>query len=312
MVIVASVALSIMISNDLVIPLFVRRLLKNEGSETEDWSALILNIRRAAIFTHPLRRLPLLPGKHQQRTAGLDRADVVRRDRPVRARLLRRPGLARRQCARRRTRHGGRHRRLGLHAALPVACRPRHRHPGPRPVRPRRAASAGAVRHRRRAAQPWRHVEPVDQRSFFRSGLAVARLGAARAHPGGDLRPARRRPDAEPAPLPHGDDRQRPQGHHLALPRGRADRALLPVLRGDRWRGAQRQRPGLDVDDPLLGAAAGERGRLVLGPAYPVLAFPAQRQRIAATPSACSTTRPRRCSTTATCCRSRSTRWSRA
>ena len=37
MVIVASVALSIMISNDLVIPLFVRRLLKNESSENEDW-----------------------------------------------------------------------------------------------------------------------------------------------------------------------------------------------------------------------------------------------------------------------------------
>ena len=51
MVIVASVALSIMISNDLVIPLFVRRLLKNEGRENEDWSALILNIRRAAIFS---------------------------------------------------------------------------------------------------------------------------------------------------------------------------------------------------------------------------------------------------------------------
>jgi Na+/proline symporter/signal transduction histidine kinase/ActR/RegA family two-component response regulator len=51
MVIVASVALSIMISNDLVIPLFVRRLLKNEGAENEDWSTLILNIRRAAIFT---------------------------------------------------------------------------------------------------------------------------------------------------------------------------------------------------------------------------------------------------------------------
>ena len=51
MVIVASVALSIMISNDLVIPLFVRRLLKNESSENEDWSTLILNIRRAAIFS---------------------------------------------------------------------------------------------------------------------------------------------------------------------------------------------------------------------------------------------------------------------
>ena len=50
MVIVASVALSIMISNDLVIPLFVRRLLKSEASETEDWSSLILNIRRASIF----------------------------------------------------------------------------------------------------------------------------------------------------------------------------------------------------------------------------------------------------------------------
>jgi len=50
MVIVASVALSIMISNDLVIPLFVRRVLKSEASENEDWSSLILNVRRASIF----------------------------------------------------------------------------------------------------------------------------------------------------------------------------------------------------------------------------------------------------------------------
>ena len=50
MVIVASVALSIMISNDLVIPLFVRRLLKGEPAENGDWSSLILNIRRASIF----------------------------------------------------------------------------------------------------------------------------------------------------------------------------------------------------------------------------------------------------------------------
>lgn len=50
MVIVESVALSIMISNDLIIPLFVRRFLKTQASENEDWSALILNIRRAAIF----------------------------------------------------------------------------------------------------------------------------------------------------------------------------------------------------------------------------------------------------------------------
>ncbi|MBE1708225.1 MULTISPECIES: PAS domain-containing hybrid sensor histidine kinase/response regulator [Mesorhizobium] len=50
MVIVESVALSIMISNDLVIPLFVRRLLKTSTSENEDWSTLILNVRRGAIF----------------------------------------------------------------------------------------------------------------------------------------------------------------------------------------------------------------------------------------------------------------------
>ncbi|TGT58923.1 hybrid sensor histidine kinase/response regulator, partial [Mesorhizobium sp. M2E.F.Ca.ET.166.01.1.1] len=50
MVIVESVALSIMISNDLVIPLFVRRLLRTSTSENEDWSTLILNVRRGAIF----------------------------------------------------------------------------------------------------------------------------------------------------------------------------------------------------------------------------------------------------------------------
>ncbi len=48
MVIVESVALLIMISNDLVIPLFVRRVLKTSAGE--DWSTLILNVRRAAIF----------------------------------------------------------------------------------------------------------------------------------------------------------------------------------------------------------------------------------------------------------------------
>ena len=50
MVIVESVALSIMVSNDLIIPMFVRRLLKTETSESGDWSTLILNIRRASIF----------------------------------------------------------------------------------------------------------------------------------------------------------------------------------------------------------------------------------------------------------------------
>lgn len=50
MVIVASVALSIMISNDLVIPLFIRRQLRTRQRDGEDVSQVILNIRRAAIF----------------------------------------------------------------------------------------------------------------------------------------------------------------------------------------------------------------------------------------------------------------------
>ncbi len=50
MVIVESVALSIMISNDLILPLFLRRLLKPSAGEREDWSKVILMIRRAAIF----------------------------------------------------------------------------------------------------------------------------------------------------------------------------------------------------------------------------------------------------------------------
>jgi Na+/proline symporter/signal transduction histidine kinase/CheY-like chemotaxis protein len=50
MVIVESVALSIMISNDLVIPLFMRRLLKSTAGGGEDWSKVILITRRAAIF----------------------------------------------------------------------------------------------------------------------------------------------------------------------------------------------------------------------------------------------------------------------
>ncbi len=50
MVIVECVALAIMVSNDLVIPLFIRRLLRPATGENEDWSRTILTIRRGAIF----------------------------------------------------------------------------------------------------------------------------------------------------------------------------------------------------------------------------------------------------------------------
>ncbi len=50
MVIVATVALSIMISNDLVLPLMLRRYAGKERGRDEDLPSTILNVRRAAIF----------------------------------------------------------------------------------------------------------------------------------------------------------------------------------------------------------------------------------------------------------------------
>ncbi|WP_377295052.1 NahK/ErcS family hybrid sensor histidine kinase/response regulator [Rhizobium sp. SG2393] len=52
MVIVASVALSIMVSNDIVMPIFLRRnLMRRGGAGQENLASTLLNIRRGAIFT---------------------------------------------------------------------------------------------------------------------------------------------------------------------------------------------------------------------------------------------------------------------
>ena len=50
MVIVASVALSIMISNDIVMPVFLRQRLGTRGTLQESMAGTLLNIRRTAIF----------------------------------------------------------------------------------------------------------------------------------------------------------------------------------------------------------------------------------------------------------------------
>ena len=50
MVIVASVALSIMVSNDIVMPIFLRRRLAGRGGQRDDFGKTLLNIRRSAIF----------------------------------------------------------------------------------------------------------------------------------------------------------------------------------------------------------------------------------------------------------------------
>lgn len=50
MVIVASVALSIMISNDIVMPIFLRQKLLNRSPHRDNFAKTLLNIRRTAIF----------------------------------------------------------------------------------------------------------------------------------------------------------------------------------------------------------------------------------------------------------------------
>jgi PAS domain-containing protein len=50
MVIVASVALSIMVSNDIVMPIFLHRKLAGRGGQRDDFAKTLLNIRRSAIF----------------------------------------------------------------------------------------------------------------------------------------------------------------------------------------------------------------------------------------------------------------------
>ena len=152
----------------------------------------------------------------------------------------------------------------------------------------------------------------VDQHAVLRARLAVARLGAAGAHPGVDLRAARHQSDAEPQALPHRRHRQRPQGYDHPLSRRRAHRALVPDLRARTTAAsspATSRRAWSSCASPnSCSPARSARPR----PASSCRCCSSATTRPPRTRSACSTTRPRRCSTTATCCRSRSTRWSRA
>jgi Na+/proline symporter/signal transduction histidine kinase/CheY-like chemotaxis protein len=50
MVIVDSVALSIMVSNDIIMPIFLRRKLAGRANQRDDFAKTLLNIRRSAIF----------------------------------------------------------------------------------------------------------------------------------------------------------------------------------------------------------------------------------------------------------------------
>ena len=121
MVIVESVALSIMVSNDLIMPLVLQR---REASDQRPRK------RRLAPadgppdcdFCDPAARLCLLP-LGRRSTTRLDRVAFVRRDRATGAGLFRRPVVATRHSGRRHCRHDGRLCRLGLYPAAPDTLR---------------------------------------------------------------------------------------------------------------------------------------------------------------------------------------------
>ena len=125
MVIVETVALAIMVSNDIVMPLVLKRR-ASAGRRAE-------RCRRAASdhaphrdLRHLVPRLHLLP-LGRRGAACRDRAFVVRRRRAIRAGFFRRPDLAARHRARRHRRHERRHSGLGLYAAAAEHFRCRHR-----------------------------------------------------------------------------------------------------------------------------------------------------------------------------------------
>ena len=115
MVIVETVALAIMISNDIVMPWVLQR---REALTVVPRGRRLPAAHGAAAgdLRHPAVRLPVLPLRGR-RAARRDRHSGVRRHRAARAGVLRRPDLAQRHRPRRHRRHDGRHPDLGLYAA---------------------------------------------------------------------------------------------------------------------------------------------------------------------------------------------------
>src|ERR1035437_3220623 len=232
MVIVESVALSIMVSNDLVMPLVLQRrgaLL----SGRENVGSLLLKVRRASIFAilPPAYMYYPLAGAAQPFAIGL------LRDCPAGAGFFCRTVLAARHRRRRHRRHDRRHSSVGLYAAAANLRRHRRR----RPARPHRgplgiyhAAPATSVRAGAVAAGAWRALEPGAQYPVLRRLLPAPGAFGDRAAAGQYLRAVG--PHADRAELPALaliGDRGRAHHHDRALSRRRAHPLRVRELRGD-------------------------------------------------------------------------------
>ena len=260
MVIVESVALAIMVSNDIVMPLVLQRretLLTGSGNV----GRMLLTVRRARDLRHPVLRLPLLP-PGRRRAARLHRPPVLRRHRAARAGLLRRPDLAARHRARRLA---------GMTAGilvwaytllLPSFVGRRHRRAAASsaegPCGHGDAAAAGAVRARPAAAGARRALEPGAQHPRLCRLLARRARRPDRAAAGRPVRAVR--PGADRAELPalalvgHGRGADR---HRRPLSRRGAHAHLVRQLCADRAASASTRRRGRLPAAALRRASAG-------------------------------------------------------
>ena len=201
MVIVESVALSIMVSNDIVMPLVLQRRealisgRENVGIAAADRApAGDLRHRRARLHVLPLR------GRNPARR---HRPVVVRGDRATCAGLLRRPVLAARHRERRHRRHERRHPGVGLYAAAAELRRHRLHRRAPsaqRPLGHHLAPAPASVRARHVAAGARRDVEPRAQHPGLCRLLAPARALADRTAAGQPVRAHRSRADGAELP----------------------------------------------------------------------------------------------------------------
>ena len=247
MVIVECVALSIMVSNDIVVPLVLQRS-RGIARRPEGFWRLPAQGAPLCDLRHHGDGLFLL-SRARQYPAGGDRPVVVRRDRAARAGVFRRPVLAARHRARRHRRHAGRLRGVALHAVHSELPGRQHRRPdaaAARPVRHRGVASAGAVRRRPAAAAARRAVVALAQHPDLRRAVAGAPAVLDRTAAG---RPVRaERADADRADLPplahHRDGAGHPEhGGAISRPRTRPAIASRPLPPPTTSRSTRRRPP---------------------------------------------------------------------
>ena len=223
MVIVECVALSVMVSNDIVMPLVLQRGRESRAGQ-KDFGDFLLGVRRIRDFRDHGDGVSLL-SRARQRPIGRDRPVVLRGHRAACAGVLRRPVLAACDRARRHGRHAGRLCRVDIHAVpaeLPGRIDRRPATAAARPIRHRRAAPAGAVRRRSGAADAWRALVAFAQPRGLHRAVACTTAVLDRTIAGGPVRADRA--DADDADVPalahHGDGAGHPE-HRGAISRPR-------------------------------------------------------------------------------------------